>query len=173
MIKNKYPLLVFVAIISLFFTCERDDICAETTETTPQLIIEFYDISDDEALKTVPSLSVAGIDESGNLLTNIIQSSSTNTVTVPLNFTAEGQLTSSQFSLTQNDFENSTTVNQDIINISYIPNFEYVSRACGYKSIFENLSMTIVSDSDNWIISQDIIVSTVEDENTVHIHILH
>ena len=149
-------------MLTLLFACERDDICAESTQTTARLVIEFYNITDSDALKTVPSLTVAGVDDSGNLLSNITQSSSTNTVTVPLNFSAEGQLTTSQFSLTKDDFQSSTSANQDLIDISYIPNFEYVSRACGYKSIFENLSLSIVSDTDNWIISHDIIVSTVE-----------
>ena len=43
--------------------------------------------------------------------------------------------------------------NIDIITVNYIPKFVYVSRACGYKSIFTNNSIIINSDSDNWIFS--------------------
>ena len=65
------------------------------------------------------------------------------------------------------------TSNVDIIEISYTPQFQYVSRACGFKSIFTDLSISVDNDDDTWISSIDIIESTVENENTVHVHIFH
>jgi hypothetical protein len=38
----------FIILISLLVSCEKDDICLE--ETTPKLIIRFYDIEDIEEL---------------------------------------------------------------------------------------------------------------------------
>ena len=55
--KIKILLLVFALG---FISCERDDICAESTATTPQLIIEFYDASNPDDLKSVPRLTVYG-----------------------------------------------------------------------------------------------------------------
>ena len=68
--------------------------------------------------------------------------------------------------------------NIDIIEISYVPQFEYVSRACGFKSIFTQLSIDVVDDGDNWItsaiLSPAIIeTQTVENENDVHVYINH
>lgn len=49
-------LLIAVSLIN----CERDDICAFTTSTTPRLIIEFYDTDEPDDLKNVPRLTVYG-----------------------------------------------------------------------------------------------------------------
>lgn len=49
-------LLIAVSLIN----CERDDICAYTTSTTPRLIIEFYDSDSPDDLKDVPRLTVYG-----------------------------------------------------------------------------------------------------------------
>ena len=52
-----YRLILIVSII--FLTgCEKDDICPESTQTTPQLIITFYDATAVEQSKTVESLAV-------------------------------------------------------------------------------------------------------------------
>ena len=44
-----------------FSSCEKDDICEETTATTPKLIIEFYDILNPTVLKNVTNLAVKEI----------------------------------------------------------------------------------------------------------------
>ena len=35
---------VYLFLIVLF-SCEKDDICPDTTQTTPRLVIEFYDLT--------------------------------------------------------------------------------------------------------------------------------
>ena len=57
-------LLLFSAIIS----CERDDICPESTPTTPRLIIRFYDNTELSETKRVINLQVTGLDYDGNEL---------------------------------------------------------------------------------------------------------
>ena len=39
-----YRLILIVSIIFLT-SCEKDDICPESTQTTPRLVITFYDIN--------------------------------------------------------------------------------------------------------------------------------
>ena len=46
MIKKISVLIFLIAV--LFLGCERDDICAEATATTPHLIMRFYDVNNPE-----------------------------------------------------------------------------------------------------------------------------
>jgi len=57
--------------------------------------------------------------------------------------------------------------------VSYTPEFIYVSRACGYKSIFNDLQNTLIIDSDNWIAGYNIIKPTVENENEAELILYH
>ncbi|BAO77095.1 DUF6452 family protein [Winogradskyella sp. PG-2] len=176
--KLKFLILfVTIALIS----CERDDICAETTVTTPRLLIEFYDVSNTDDLKSVPRLTLYGED----LVTNpevssdatIAFNENVNAADLPLQINTEGTVTTSRFIAEKDSnlrIDGTGDSNIDILEISYVPEFIYVSRACGYKSIFTALTVTRVTDTDNWISNNiEIVESTVENENTVHVRIFH
>jgi len=173
-----YKLLLLTIIIAGTSSCERDDICAEATQTTPHLVIEFYDINDPDVLKEVRQLSVRGFDRDNNPLDDITVSSPLNSITLPLYFLNEGENVVSRFSIEKDtdfrlDTDPATESNVDVIEVSYTPQFEYVSRACGYKSIFTNLSITVVQDGNNWILSNEVIFTTIENENEAHILLRH
>ena len=164
-----------------FLSCERDDICASTTSTTPRVIILFYDINNPETPKSVRQLSVYGEGNEENL---ILPTTDTDSINLPLNFDTEDVPTSTRFVLKKDtDFDtdldddgnaDETTVsNSDIIEISYTPEFVYVSRACGYKSVFNGAQISFDSDGDNWIITSDVLNETIENENAAHIIIYH
>ena len=69
-----------------------------------------------------------------------------------------------------------STGNEDIITITYNTEQEYVSRACGFKTVFKNVLITLDdTDTDRWI---DLIQSvddnqTIEDETTTHFNFFH
>ena len=63
--------------------------------------------------------------------------------------------------------------NSDIIEISYTPEFVYVSRACGYKTVFNGAQISFDNDGENWIITTDVLNETIENENAAHIIIYH
>jgi hypothetical protein len=68
----------------------------------------------------------------------------------------------------------SSNDNIDILTFNYQRVDEYVSRACGYKTLFTLNStnpITVTPDSDNWI--QSVVVSqpNIENENETHIKI--
>jgi len=179
--------ILFIALVLI--SCERDDICAETTATTPRLLIEFYDASNIDDLKSVLRLTAYGeelvVDENGNQIEPIVASDATllfnensNALNLPLFIGTENDRTTVRFVLEKFtnfriDDDPTTESNRDIIEISYKPEFIYVSRACGYKSIFKNLDIDLEDDSDNWISNIDIVETTIENENTVHVRIFH
>ena len=56
---KKYSILILVSLFAFsFWNCEKDDICAETTPTTPRVVIEFYDAANPTVLKSVTNLGV-------------------------------------------------------------------------------------------------------------------
>uniref|UniRef100_UPI004048F1EF DUF6452 family protein n=1 Tax=Gelidibacter sp. TaxID=2018083 RepID=UPI004048F1EF len=172
--KNSF-LSVFTLIALCFLSCERDDICASTTGTTPNLIIRFYDINNPETLKSVRQLSIFG---EGNEDELILGRTNTDSINLPLKFDDEGILTNTRFILKKDtDFDDieddNNFSNSDIIQITYTPEFIYVSRACGYKSVFNEAQISYDNDGDNWIINTEVLNPTVENENAAHIIIYH
>lgn len=192
-IRTIITLAVCLMIVLITQNCERDDICAEGTATTPRLLVEFYDINDPEVLKSALRLTVYGeglvTDENGmptepttenNEGTMLFNENST-TVELPLRIGLEEEITTSRFIFEKDtnlrlDDNGTTESNVDILEISYTSEFVYVSRACGYKSIFNGLDVDLENDGDNWISViqiEESIETTVENENTVHVRILH
>jgi hypothetical protein len=183
---KSFILFIALALIS----CERDDICAETTATTPRLLIEFYDAIETEDLKSVPRITVYGeglvLDESGLEIEPIESSDATilfnenaTSVELPLVIVESGNETTIRYIIEKDtnlrlDTDDTTNSNIDVIEITYTTEFIYVSRACGYKSIFNALSINVdVADSDTWINNIEVIETTINNENTIHVSILH
>ena len=177
-IISLFSCIVLIAIIT--WSCERDDICAEATPTTPHLIIRFYDIDNPDNLKQVRQLEIDGLDDAGVSIGTILSRTETDSINLPLNFQGEIETTTTfQFERDADYADNTDETddsNIDIVTIKYTPEFVYVSRACGYKSIF-NLDeldpIDRVADGDIWTTSFEIINQTIENENAAQINIYH
>lgn len=162
----------FLWIVVLLIACEPDDVCSENTQTTSRLVIEFFDIGNLENTKTVGGLFAVAIDPQGNELAisgEIV--SSRDKITLPLNGT-ENQ---SQFKLYNNYSVVNDVIqgNPDIITVAYSTTPVYVSRACGYKNVFNIQGFSVESDSDLWMINTEISVNEVTNENETHVKIYH
>ena len=179
--KKTSLLLILLIIIAIGITigCESDDICPESTPTTPSLIIDAYDVDNPENLKAITKLVIGG-NGNNNILTNGIISATK--IVLPLKTNAN----TTQYALIKDAFinNNGTTNdtsddyydgNTDVITISYSREEVYVSRACGYKTIFKNVTLTIEPDTDNWIKSRQPLNDnqSVEDESETHFNIFH
>ena len=71
---NKY-LILFLIILTIY-NCESDDICPESTLTTPRLIVTFYDEENPEERKNIES----------HPSFKIVQNCTPNTCICPLSF---------------------------------------------------------------------------------------
>ena len=173
--------LFLIAILVVLISCEKDDICAEGTPTTPQLILEFFDVSDPDTLKNVSQLFVYGLDDADQPMVLAGQSvSNKSQVTVPLRTNVD--LTKSVFHMDYEVDDNGTPDddsddivlgNPEVVHINYTREDVYVSRACGYKTIFNGLTATLQPDADNWILNITIENETVENETVTHVKIFH
>ena len=99
-------------------------------------------------------------------------------IVLPLKLEALNTLNTTRFILTRDadydeDDDPNTVSNTDIIEVNYTPELIYVSRACGYKSVFNNVSATRNTDSSNWIVGMEVINDTIKNEDAAHINIFH
>lgn len=197
--KQVFRIKYYIAVLSsLIFVislqnCERDDICAETTATTPRLSIEFYDAASSEDIKNVPRLTLYGeglvTDENGEEIeptaasdATIVFNTNVTSAFLPLkienddeSFVTIRYILEKDTNLRLDDSDEDDS-NKDTLEISYQTEFVYVSRACGYKSRFTNLIVTILPDGDNWLSSAEVIggiEALIENEDTVHVRINH
>ena len=165
---KKIALLILIALS--FSSCEKDDICDPTTSTTPHLIVEFYDFSNPTIPKTVTNLGIVspGFDT--------IPFSAVSRIEVPLKTTED----TTTFSFIQNGTDaDITNDNTDIIQINYTRNDVFVSRACGYKTIFtlDNTTGIILTDAaipdTFWIRNVNVITTNIETENEIHVKLYY
>ncbi|MGJ8593267.1 MAG: DUF6452 family protein [Aquaticitalea sp.] len=175
--KTTYTILLLALIIFATWSCERDDLCAEATLTTPHLIIRFYDVSEPDELKSVRQLTLRALADDGSNLEEITATSA-DSIVLPLRTSNPDGSITTRFSLEKDSdyFDNgddTTDSNSDVIAVTYTPELEYVSRACGYKNIYTNLSVTIETDTDNWIRTRELITTTIENENQAHVILRH
>lgn len=149
---RKYLILLVILSFTLI-NCEKDDICIETT--TPKLIIVFYNNDIPATKKAVASLTV-----SADSLGNLYENQSIDSIAIPLDLTKNS---------TFYKFKSGSII--DSINFTYERKDVFVSRSCGFKTIFENLQ--IASRSANWIKNDTIKNSTIENETATHLTIYH
>ena len=156
--KKYYLLLSIIAL--LISSCEKDDFCIEPV--TPNMIIRFYNATNITQTKPVTDLSVysEGFDE---LYTN----ANLDSILIPLNVTSN-----------QIIYNLSSESNLDVITINYDIEEVFVSRSCGFKAIFNNVSIS--SDiSNDWIIGltetleNTITIPTIDNETAAHVKIFH
>ncbi len=176
---KKIILLVVLACFS-FSACEKDDICDANTPTTPRLVISFYNINTPELAKNVTNLKVIGDGMTNGIVFNEGASgdaqyrTNASSISIPLDPTKD----SCSFSFILNDGNTNTAViNEDKIQINYTRNNVFVSRACGFKTLFQlnNQDGFVRTDGANadgfWMQQIFIKNATIEYENETHIEV--
>jgi hypothetical protein len=149
-----------------FWNCEKDDICAEGTPVTPRVIIEFYNFTTPPVLENVTNLGVIE-----PTLSTGFSFTAVSKIQVPLKTSVD----TTTLRFIQNGSDTDTTNdNIDVITFNYQRVDEYVSRACGFKTLFylnETNPVVLTADGNNWI--QNIVVTqpNIENENEVHVKI--
>jgi len=159
--------LILLVLSVTFSSCEKDDICDAATETTPKLIIEFYDILNPTVLKKVTNLAVKEVGS-----TSVINFNSESEIQLPLKTNED--ITKYSLILNSTDV---TIDNEDFLQFNYTRQNIFVSRACGYKTIFTldpttPYIKTETSTPDGyWIRNITVETSNITTENETHIKI--
>tara|TARA_B100001287_G_scaffold77790_1_gene64682 strand:- start:262 stop:783 length:522 start_codon:yes stop_codon:yes gene_type:complete len=172
---NKY--LVLFLIILTIYNCESDDICPESTLTTPRLVVTFYDEDNPEERKNIESLGVYIVKNNELMLISEINGINTDSIAIPL----RDDESVSDFKFCKDFSEGITEIpsgSPNHIYFEYETNETFISRACGFINNY-NLSVALPYDpSDtpgftNWISEVIILNDSVTNENQSHVKILH
>lgn len=172
----KKILLLFLILGLSFSSCEKDDICDANTPTTPRLIITFYDVQNPSNTKSVNNLLLIADGLATGILFNGV-----NKIQVPLDLNSD--TVNYNFILNSGN-ANPALIYTDKLQFNYTRKTVYVSRACGYKTVFN-----LINDNDlttpnpfvlnnnpiladgNWIKNIIIEKYNLESENETHIKI--
>ena len=167
----RYTVFLLLPLLMVFSGCEKDDICSDTTSTTPRLVIEFYDVTNLTQTKNVSNLVLKTNGVSETILFNAVSK-----IYVPFDTTTD----TVQFQLIQNGGDTDTTNdNIDNITMNYTRTTQYVSRACGYKLNFvlnptNGFSFSDATPNDGlWIQTMGVSETTITNENEVHVKLYY
>ena len=170
-------LFLIMIVTTTIYNCESDDICPESTLTTPRMIITFYDANNPEERKNVESLGVYIVKNSEFILINEINGINTDSIAIPL----RDDESVSNFKFCKNFSEDITVIPSGLPNHFYVDyeiNERFISRACGFINNY-NLSLALPYDPlntpspTNWISDVIILNDSVNNENQSHVKILH
>lgn len=168
--------LLFLSVT--FSSCEKDDICDAATATTPRLTIDFYDVNNPSVLKNVTNLKVVGEGMSQGLTLTPTATgdakyvTSGNGIEIPLKTNENKTTYTFVFNFGAAD---SNTTFTDKIEINYTRTEVFVSRACGYKTLFtlnptnSVLHTSVPTTTDKWIKYISVEKTNIENENETHL----
>lgn len=159
---KKVWLLAFGCV--LLSACEKDDICAGNEFVTPNVVIELYDRLESETPKR--AVKIAAI---ANGFNDTLFFTNSTKIELPLQINTNE--TSWKLRLYELTPTNDTIHKADELRFNYTPEALYVSKACGYKTIFHDFSTVRVPNTtgNSWI--QSIYRATNELTTNEHAHI--
>ncbi len=162
-------IIVLLLVVIAVSGCEKDDICTE--DTTPRLVVDFYDSANPGTLKNVVNLKVKGVGAFGDL--DLGTFNTVSTIKLPLNPNA----TTAKYSLILNSTSTTAAPNEDFLEFNYATQTVFVSRACGYKTTYQlnDTDGVVLTDATipdlEWIKAYTIQTNTITTENETHIKI--
>ena len=174
-------IIVFLLIATFTFSsCEKDDICDANTPTTPRLVMEFYDSNNSSILKNVTNLKVIGDGMTEGIVLNPTASgeaqylSNDSKILIPLK--TDTETTKFRFILNSGN-PNPTLIDIDEVTFNYTHNDVFVSRACGFKTLFTldplnpYTQTTIPATKLKWMQFISVEKSNIDNENETHIKV--
>jgi hypothetical protein len=176
--KKILIVLLLIAAFS-FSSCEKDDICDANTPTTPRLVIEFYNITTPSVLKNVTDLKVIGEGMTEGIIFNDATDDSkyvTNGSKISIPLRTDANTATYSFILNSRN-SNPTFIDTDKVTFNYTKNDVFVSRACGFKTLFtfdplDPYEQTpIPATKLKWMQYISVEKSNIDNENETHIKV--
>ena len=162
---------LFIGLISVI-GCERDEICIE--EITPYLIIRFYDYDTPQFYKKVVDIKVElegveGLYEDDGATIKPF----TDSIAIPVKVTED--ITKFKLTISQIDEEENIVENEDDFILTYTRENIFVSRSCGYKTIYKDVLTGLETDNDNWILTLEPTEDplNIDNQESAHVKIYH
>lgn len=169
----EYAIFSLALGLVLITSCQRDDICPESTDTTPQLRISFFDFEERDIPKPPANLRVQ-LSGTDSILLNRV-----NVADIRIPLRTDQNLTQYDFILNAavlDPTDIDTTGNPDRVLFAYARDEIYINRACSYKVNFIDLNVDLQPEQDAstfWIKEINLAEETIENETDTHIFIYH
>lgn len=166
---------LLLLICCYLWSCEKDDLCPESTPTTPSLVIRFYNADNHISRLSVTNLQVfmEGRDT--------VSLGTTDSIALPLRTDGTSTRWGLIFNRTSQSSPDGVIPDTDFLEFKYTTREEYVSRACGYKVMFtlddsssSNPNPVLTDspvESHFWIDETTIENKNIENENKAHVKI--
>lgn len=170
---SKNQILIFLLVLACTFSsCEKDDLCIPEELDIPRLVVVFVDARNQLLRKPVQQLQV--IDSSSNMAVALNDEGATSltqvdSVSIPLRRDLNSPLYNFVRTL-------ETVENRDGISLTYEPEEVYLNRACGFTSIYNNLTADVIEEpqEQNWISTVIVRTPNVTSSNQdIHVEIRH
>jgi len=170
MINFKKGHLVALVAFTTLFSCEKDDIC-DGQAATPNVRIEFYDSANSANLKAFYKIECFVLPDNPNEPIRILEFFNRSEIQLPLNINSNQTVWNIE--LTQ-IINNDTIKNVDQLLFNYNPKIEYVSKACGYKTIFNDVNTSLNGNGIGfWITNFTPLTNNIINEENPHAKIYY
>lgn len=172
-IKKSRLLVGILCLILLSGSCQRDDICPESTEITPMLRISFFDSEETDNPKPPVNLRIRAVEPD----TVIYARANVTEISIPLR--TDLDITTYEFILNapaapvEGEEEPEDNSNIDVINFIYSREEIYINRACSFKVNYRDLRTSLGEGDQRWISSIIVEEDNIENETDTHIFIYH
>lgn len=163
--------LVFLIVLGFLISvtaCQHNDICTEDSPGTPRLVIKFYNETYPDELKPVEDFNARALNSAEDYFEEAITDT---IVMLPLRVGEES--TTYQLIIKQDD---TIKENTDTLKLTYTTDDIYISRACGFKNVFNDFDYELLEEASdqNWIKAIEIPnENQINDEETTHLAIYH
>lgn len=172
-ISKIFFLFVLLCSFLQFTSCEKNDLCGGLDAKTPLVNIEFYNSASSTELKNIAFLRCYSEEQISNDTILVKEFTNTSQISLPLKVT-EGT-TNWVFDYYEVVDNEQILIGSDVIRFRYIPQSEYTSKACGYRTFFTDVTTQLNNNTSsnqrgNWIIAQES-VNQIINENEAHVSI--
>lgn len=155
----KKLILPFVILGFLLTSCENDDDVCVSGEATPRLKIKFK--SADNKVLTLDSLYL-DVDYGNNNVLTVIKAAKVDSALVPIRVDDAG--------FTELYVRKTKKGSVSKIKLNYNTTSEYVSPACGFKRLYQNLSGTL--ETANPVTKVELNQNQIINENKAHLYLV-
>ena len=155
----KKLILPFVILGFLLTSCENDDDVCVSGEATPRLKIKFK--SADNKVLTLDSLYL-DVDYGNNNVLTVVKAAKVDSALIPIRVDDAG--------FTELYVRKTKKGSVSKIKLNYNTTSEYVSPACGFKRLYQNLSGTL--ETANPVTKVELNQNQIINENKAHLYLV-
>ena len=149
----------FLILGFLFTSCENDDDVCVSGEATPRLKIKFK--SADNKVLTLDSLYL-DVDYGNNNILTVVRAAKVDSALIPIRVDDAG--------FTELYVRKTKKGSVSKIKLNYNTTSEYVSPACGFKRLYQNLTGTL--ETANPVTKVELNQNQIINENKAHLYLV-